>query len=349
MADAPQERCPICLDRFEDPVVCADGHAYCRLCVGRWVGGRSRWRSVRSNQEHEGACALVSDFARNAVAVETVRAAISAADVPQQTFLAATARGAGGAPCATPEQASDALQRALAHGAEACDPHVLLELAARCDRLGEVPGPAVLDALDVDRLSALAPLLQLRVLKRLLSALRAPASRLLASAVARHLRLRACMRDAVLIPSDRGGADGVYYRAGAAACRVAQFETVRGDVLRVSTLPSAYFGPSERHEGAVVVTAGGGRWTFRSEDESALPRPEDVWALRRRTVPFPDYSGEDLIERAAPPCCTIFEEALTFLPLHFGYDHCAQPCRATTPDRVALEAATAARGKRRRG
>ena len=38
--------CPICLDTWMDPIICADGYCYCRRCIARWVGGDRMWTSL---------------------------------------------------------------------------------------------------------------------------------------------------------------------------------------------------------------------------------------------------------------------------------------------------------------
>jgi len=119
------ETCIICLDRFTDPVVCADGCAYCRKCAGRWSGGREMWRSVRLNVCCQGPCVLVADVVRNARSVAAGKQAVAqASSVAEQVLLAATLRGAAGAPVAEPAAARVVLARALGSGAwRECSPH----------------------------------------------------------------------------------------------------------------------------------------------------------------------------------------------------------------------------------
>ena len=324
------ERCPVCLDAFDDPVMCLDGHAYCRLCAGRWSRGQQRWRSVRTNADVEGPCALVADWHRHIRACATKSAAVlSAATVPEQVYLAATVRS-GAVPCASAAQAGDALRRALEDdgpGLRACHPMALLELASRCDRLDALPSGVVLAALRADRSDATAPLLQLEVLQRLRAAQRA---RLVATAVDRHLCFRAGACDAVRIPPGRATVTGVFFRAASAPPLWAVFESADGGSFRVAALPSHYYGPHETREGAVVERASL-RHVFTSEE--SLPwRPDAFWPLRRGRPPFPDHDGADssgteAARGSVPPCVTIFEQELVFLPSGLGYEASAEPRR----------------------
>jgi len=193
-----------------------------------------------------------------------------------------------------------------------CHPHALLELASRCNRLGALPPAVVLDALRIDRSYAAAPLLQVAVLRRL----QHQQSSHLAAAVARHVRFRDGVRDLVRVPPGRAAVHGDFYRAEESRPTCATFEAADGSMLRVAAWPSYFYGQAERHEGA-VAERDGWRHVFTSEEFFPV---EYFWATRRGRPPFPDYDGGEHEDFAAvPPCATILEEPLRFLPCGLVY------------------------------
>lgn len=329
--DGDVEVCVVCRDVFDDPVMCADGFCYCRLCIARWVGGEEIWRSPRSNLLVRGACLLTVDVDRGARALEARRRRLREDGDERGLVALASSLAYAGDLVASPELCAALLPRAVPW----TEPWQALALADRGDAYQELPTPLVEALLERDRTSSSSPLLTFRVLANLLRLLGArfrdsPNAANLRSAmkVLEHVVARAETTDAVVVPSRRApGFEGIYYRDQDQALPRSSLVFVASDGRRL-VVPLRSWKETcqaETFPQTVLLLPGSeeGAMAFNSEARAALPHDRCIWRDRRRErLPFPDYDGvsDDDAETAVDvPPGDLFEASLRHLPFAFDY------------------------------
>jgi hypothetical protein len=127
--------CVICHDIFDDPIFCADGFAYCRVCIGRWVDHSSlTWKSPTSNLEIAFPALLIRDFQRNVQALELKQMKLEkdlnlTDDQSRKMMLLATATHCGLSISSQQQEI-----QVLSGSCKDADPFYLLELSYRNSR-----------------------------------------------------------------------------------------------------------------------------------------------------------------------------------------------------------------------
>jgi len=220
-----QEICPICREVFNDPVVCRDGYAYCRLCIGMWIDTRSSsWRSPMTNQFLTMPALLVPDRRRAGVAREQLRQTLRDSYVLTGTDIVQIATARFGLSALFEAQdcrlALESLLQDTSAIGETFFPHIALELAWRSRRLDDYPLDAVEELCRHEREESSWPLIQRGVLHELALSVakrfvNQPAQRTarIASLLLNHCTWRGSITDGVLVPAHRLVGQGLHSSA----------------------------------------------------------------------------------------------------------------------------------------
>lgn len=343
----PSSQCNICLDVWDDPVVCSDGYAYCRDCISKWIGKNETWKSPRNNQWYDSVEAIRGSDSERALQSLAFKQTI----IPSLSCLREKAEQAAqlahfGKPVVTPATCRDILSELIRQSkVGTVDSFVLLDLAYRSGSWGIISPGAVLDIIKRDENSRDAPLVDLGVLLATLHAFTANTTtrhrHSVAAALESHLWVRAGMIDSVRIPADRhpSGHEGRYFRSMLKEHspdgfhRVAFKHETSDHTLFLGTVLPAPNTVIDSVSHTVLEHKQGKDKRYISYCVEEIPTAQTFWRERRGNIPFPD-SGSEEVETVLrpPPKCTILEEALVYLPHDFFYSSAGVHCASIAAD-----------------
>jgi hypothetical protein len=336
------ERCAICHDVFDDPVMCADGYCFCRGCIGTWVDSRRTWTSPLTNQTHTGPALMVPDCLRAGASREFHRAAVAALPLWERFLRTAYARF-GASPLCAPDReciallANEAvLARVRAERPAWCG--ALLELCWRCCQIEAYPQDLVEPLCELEQ-TGRDPFIQREVWRQVLHALTVaysasgePETERALLACRAHFKWRLERTDGVFAPLSRTEleADEIFLREPLELEGSVTWRSKCGATLRIPSVKPSWVCESEDHRVELSAPGALGAVVFRSRVEVKL-RGAAVWRLRRGpTLPFPDETGSSTSEAEEEPdpptmflgTLSVYEQTLPTLPEGFRYVPC---------------------------
>ena len=299
-----EEKCPICQEEYNDPVVCADGYSYCRHCISEWIKNSDEWKSPLTGQMMKRPALLVPDRLRAGRARSARRYAVRSLPCFQRLFWAAVSK-CGQEPLFSSSDCKAILTAVLRHPrlttAFPAVCYAVLELCWRCNHLALYPTRLVPSLLQEERNNKW-PFVQRGIIRDLLQALAdrfktTPTDDMenVVIACRDHYKWRMEQVDGIFaLPKRRLDVGPIFLRPDLLADHV-------GSALKFTSGDAATFimpcvSDTSRcitEDGDFTITSSNGNIRWFTSRRSVPLKEERLWVARRGSAPlaFPDYDG----------------------------------------------------------